>query len=67
MSSRAAPAACVPMARVISLLQHGDVDLGLIGGAEVDRYGNLNTSSIGPCHAPSIRLPGYDPQGFCKK
>lgn len=54
----ASAAACGPMATVMSLLQRGEVDLGFIGGAEVDRYGNLNTSYIGPCHAPSIRLPG---------
>src|SRR5881227_2460713 len=32
---------------VMSYLQRGDVHLGFIGGAEVDRHGNLNTSYIG--------------------
>ena len=36
----------------------GDVHLGFIGGAEVDRYGNLNTSLIGDWHHPKVRLPG---------
>lgn len=38
----------------------GDVQLGFIGGAEVDRYGNLNTSMIGDWqHShPKVRLPG---------
>ena len=36
----------------------GDAHLGFIGGAEVDRYGNLNTSLIGDWHHPSVRLPG---------
>src|SRR5712692_4028519 len=36
----------------------GDVHLGFIGGAEVDRYGNLNTSMIGDWHHPKVRLPG---------
>jgi len=38
----------------------GDVHLGFIGGAEVDRYGNLNTSMIGDWqHShPKVRLPG---------
>src|SRR5207237_8117978 len=36
---------------VMQLLQHGDVDLGFIGGAEVDRLRNSNTSVIGaPAH-----------------
>ncbi|HLX59113.1 MAG TPA: CoA-transferase [Ktedonobacteraceae bacterium] len=36
----------------------GDVNLGFIGGAEVDRYGNLNTSMIGDWKHPKVRLPG---------
>ncbi len=54
----AGAAGCVPMSVVMSLLQRGEVDLGFIGGAEVDRYGNLNTSYIGSWFAPSVRLPG---------
>jgi glutaconate CoA-transferase subunit B len=54
----ASAAACVPMATVMSLLQRGDVHLGFIGGAEIDEYGNLNTTAIGPAEAPHVRLPG---------
>jgi glutaconate CoA-transferase subunit B len=54
----ASAAACVPMATVMSLLQRGEVDLGFIGGAEIDAYGNLNTTAIGPLDAPQVRLPG---------
>jgi len=43
---------------VMSYLQRGEVDLGFIGGAEVDRHGNLNTSLIGDPHQPRTRLPG---------
>lgn len=43
---------------VMSYLQRGDVDLGFIGGAEVDRYGNLNTSYIGDARHPTVKLPG---------
>ncbi|MBV9602059.1 MAG: CoA-transferase [Chloroflexi bacterium] len=43
---------------VMQLLQHGDVDLGFIGGAEVDRFGNINTNRIGPRAAPRVKLPG---------
>jgi glutaconate CoA-transferase subunit B len=35
------------MINIMGLLQQGWVDLGFIGGAEVDRFGNLNTSYIG--------------------
>ena len=43
---------------VMGLLAVGDAHLGFIGGAEVDRYGNLNTSVIGDWKHPSVRLPG---------
>src|SRR4030088_1346612 len=43
---------------VMQLLQRGDVDLGFIGGAEVDRFGNLNSSVIGPRARPKVKLPG---------
>ena len=43
---------------VMSYLQRGDVHLGFIGGAEVDRHGNLNTTAIGSRDHPAIRLPG---------
>lgn len=43
---------------VMSYLQRGDVDLGFIGGAEVDRHGNLNTSYIGDPRQPRVKLPG---------
>ena len=43
---------------VMSQLQRGRVDAGFIGGAEVDRYGNVNTSYIGDFRKPTIKLPG---------
>jgi glutaconate CoA-transferase subunit B len=43
---------------LMGLLQQGAVQLGLIGGAEVDRFGNLNTSYIGPPDRPTVKLPG---------
>jgi glutaconate CoA-transferase subunit B len=43
---------------VMSYLQRGDVHLGFIGGAEVDRHGNLNTSYIGVPDQPQVKLPG---------
>ncbi|MBL6931791.1 MAG: CoA-transferase [Rhodospirillales bacterium] len=43
---------------VMSQLQRGRVDAGFIGGAEVDRYGNINTSYIGDFTRPDVKLPG---------
>jgi glutaconate CoA-transferase subunit B len=43
---------------VMQLLQHGDVNLGFIGGAEVDRFGNINTNLIGSPEALQVKLPG---------
>jgi glutaconate CoA-transferase, subunit B len=43
---------------VMSLLQRGDVSLGFIGGAEADRFGNINTNLIGPAERPTVKLPG---------
>jgi glutaconate CoA-transferase subunit B len=49
----------VPMADLFGLyLQRGLVEVALLGGAQVDRFGNLNTSVIGDYHAPKTRLPG---------
>jgi len=40
------------------LLQRGLVDVGLIGGAQIDRYANINSTMIGPPGAMKRRLPG---------
>jgi glutaconate CoA-transferase subunit B len=39
-------------------LQGGRITVGFLGGAQVDRYGNLNSTVVGPYHAPKVRLPG---------
>jgi glutaconate CoA-transferase subunit B len=46
------------MSNAMALLAQGHVDLGFIGGAEVDRFGNLNTSYIGDPVKPKVKLPG---------
>jgi glutaconate CoA-transferase, subunit B len=46
------------LVEIMALLQRGDVDLGFIGGAEVDRFGNINTNRIGPADHPAVKLPG---------
>jgi glutaconate CoA-transferase subunit B len=40
------------------LLQRGYVDIGFMGGAQIDRHGNLNSSFIGDPRRPATRLPG---------
>jgi glutaconate CoA-transferase subunit B len=49
---------CSGMEQVMALLQQGAVHTGFIGGAEVDRFGNLNTSYIGDPERPLVKLPG---------
>ena len=47
------------MADVFQLiLQNGRIEVGFLGGAQVDRYGNINTTVIGPYARPKVRLPG---------
>src|ERR687895_2318271 len=41
-----------------SLLQNGRIEVGFLGGAQIDRYGNINTTVIGPYERPRVRLPG---------
>ncbi|MFO7709027.1 MAG: CoA-transferase [Desulfobacterales bacterium] len=45
-------------ADVMGLLQSGRVDVSFIGGAQVDRFGNLNTSYTGGSAGAATRLPG---------
>ena len=39
-------------------LQGGRISVGFLGGAQVDRFGNLNSTVIGPYDRPQVRLPG---------
>jgi glutaconate CoA-transferase subunit B len=39
-------------------LQGGRITIGFLGGAQVDRFGNLNSTVIGPYSRPKVRLPG---------
>ena len=48
----------LPITDVLLLLQRGYVDVGFMGGAQIDRFGNLNSSFIGEADNPKIRLPG---------
>src|SRR6266853_1311402 len=48
---------CGDMLSVMSLLQQGRVNVGFLGAAEVDRFGNLNTT-WGSRNGQQVRLPG---------
>ena len=51
--------AVVPMFDVFNLyLQNGLIDVGFLGGAQVDRFGNINSTVIGDYRKPKVRLPG---------
>jgi len=39
-------------------LQAGRIDVGFLGAAQVDRFGNLNTTVVGEYGRPTVRLPG---------
>lgn len=39
-------------------LQAGRVDVGFLGGAQIDRWGNINSTVIGDYDDPTVRLPG---------
>lgn len=39
-------------------LQRGLIEVGFLGGAQIDRWGNINTTVIGDYHNPKVRLPG---------
>ncbi|MEM0343771.1 MAG: CoA-transferase [Thermoplasmata archaeon] len=39
-------------------LQGGKIDVGFLGGAQIDKFGNINSTVIGPYASPKVRLPG---------
>ncbi|NWG26203.1 MAG: CoA-transferase subunit beta [Pseudorhodoplanes sp.] len=39
-------------------LQGGRISVGFLGGAQIDKYANLNTTVVGPYDKPKVRLPG---------
>ena len=51
--------AVVPLPEIFThYLQGGRVEVGFLGAAQIDRFGNLNSTVIGPYDAPTVRLPG---------
>jgi len=43
---------------VFSCLQAGNVDVGFLSGAQVDKYGNINSTCIGDYSRPKVRFTG---------
>src|SRR5438477_6912412 len=41
-----------------SFLQNGRIEVGFLGGAQIDRWGNINTTVVGEYEHPAVRLPG---------
>lgn len=51
--------AVVPVPEIFNYwLQGGRVDVGFLGAAQIDRFGNLNSTVIGDYDTPKVRLPG---------
>ena len=49
----------VPLPEIFAhYLQRGRVDVGFLGAAQIDRFGNLNSTVIGDYAHPKVRLPG---------
>ncbi|MBM4354474.1 MAG: 3-oxoacid CoA-transferase [Deltaproteobacteria bacterium] len=46
------------MCEIMETCQRGLVDYTFLGGAQIDMYGNLNSTVIGPHAEPKVRLPG---------
>jgi glutaconate CoA-transferase, subunit B len=59
-SELAETATCiVPLPEIFAhYLQRGRIDIGFLGAAQVDRFGNLNSTVIGEYAHPQVRLPG---------
>lgn len=41
-----------------NFLQNGKIQVGFLGGAQVDKFGNINTTVVGDYDHPKVRLPG---------
>ncbi len=49
----------IPLPEIFThYLQRGRVDVGFLGAAQIDRFGDLNSTVIGAYEHPTVRLPG---------
>ena len=46
------------MSEMMATCSRGQVDYSFLGGAQIDKYGNLNSTVIGDFHKPKVRFPG---------
>jgi glutaconate CoA-transferase subunit B len=46
------------MAEMMTTCARGQVDYAFLGGAQIDKYGNINSTCIGDYHKPKVRFPG---------
>jgi glutaconate CoA-transferase subunit B len=46
------------MVDAMTTCARGQVDYAFLGGAQIDRYGNINSTCIGDYHKPKVRFPG---------
>jgi glutaconate CoA-transferase subunit B len=46
------------MAEMMTTCARGQVDYAFLGGAQIDKYGNINSTCIGDYHHPKVRFPG---------
>lgn len=57
------------MCEIMETCQRGLMDYTFLGGAQIDAYGNLNSTVVGDYHKPKVRLPGSggadDLASFC--
>jgi glutaconate CoA-transferase subunit B len=49
---------CADSAEAFEIAQAGFADYAFLGGAQIDKYGNLNSTVLGDYHAPKVRFPG---------
>lgn len=49
---------CASMTEAMEMMQSGLVTYSFLGGAQIDRYGNLNSTMLGDYYDPETRLPG---------
>ena len=46
------------MTEMMTTCSRGLVDYAFLGGAQIDKYGNINSTVVGPHHKPKVRFPG---------
>jgi glutaconate CoA-transferase subunit B len=50
--------AATGLCEIVETAQRGFIEFGFLGGAQIDAYGNMNSTVIGDYYHPKVRLPG---------